>query len=74
MTNCGPTMSLSEAVAVLPAESLTETEKVEVPAVVGVPLMTPVAAARVRPAGRVPAEMVQVSPLPDPPEAASVAL
>jgi hypothetical protein len=42
------------------AESVTVTVKLEVPAVVGVPEMTPVAGAKVRPVGRVPTVTDQV--------------
>jgi len=42
------------------SESVTFTVKFEVPWAVGVPLMTPVAAFNVKPAGRAPPEMLQV--------------
>jgi len=41
-------------------ESVTLTVKLEVPAVVGVPEITPVAAASVRPAGSEPEVMLQL--------------
>lgn len=40
--------------------SLTATVKLEVPSVVGVPEITPVPAARLNPAGRLPAEIDHV--------------
>ena len=44
----------------LPAEFVTLTEKPDVPAVVGVPEMTPVAAFKLKPAGSVPLLISQV--------------
>jgi hypothetical protein len=52
-------------------ESATEIVKVDVPVAVGVPEITPVAAFRVRPAGRVPAEIDHVYGI-EPPVAARV--
>src|SRR5437588_10131133 len=47
------------------AESLARTMKAEVPAAVGVPVMAPVVAFKVRPAGRVPVARRQVTaPVP----------
>ena len=55
-----------------PAESATRTVKFDVPAGrIGVPEMTPVVASKFRPAGTVPAEMLQVL-APVPPVAATV--
>jgi hypothetical protein len=42
------------------AESVTITVKFAVPAVVGFPVIAPVEVLRLRPAGRVPVEMLQV--------------
>ena len=46
-------------VAVLLSASVTVAEKVVVPSTVGVPEMTPVAGARLSPAGRLPLEIAQ---------------
>ena len=43
------------------AESLALTMKAEVPAAVGVPVMAPVVAFKLRPAGRVPVARLQVT-------------
>ena len=53
---------LSAAVVVAggDSESLTCTVKFEVPAVVGVPEITPLLAPRVKPAGKLPLMMLQV--------------
>jgi len=48
------------AVAVVAAESVTFTVKVEVPVAVGVPEMTPVLAFSVKPDGSVPTLILQV--------------
>lgn len=53
--------------------SCTRSVTVEVPAVVGVPLITPLAGFSVKPAGKVPELAVQVL-LPVPPVASTVAL
>jgi hypothetical protein len=50
----------SAFVAVFFAASVTWTVRLEVAAVVGVPVIAPVDALRDRPAGRVPAESAQV--------------
>ena len=60
-------------VAVELAVSVTLAVNAEVPAVAGVPEMTPVVLSRVSPAGSVPEEIDQLSP-PAPPVAASVAV
>jgi hypothetical protein len=54
------TVRLSAFVAVDEAASVTFTVKLLVPMPVGVPEITPVLAASVSPAGRVPTEMDQV--------------
>jgi hypothetical protein len=54
LSAAGATIRLSAFVAVVLAESLTCTVKLELPAVVGVPARIP-AALRERPAGKVPA-------------------
>ena len=54
------TAMLRALVAVLLAASVTCTVNEAVPAVVGVPEITPVDAARVSPAGKVPAVRVQL--------------
>lgn len=51
---------LKAAVAVSDTESVTRTVKLAVPVVVGTPEITPVAAARVKPAGSVPALRLQL--------------
>jgi hypothetical protein len=56
-----------EVVRVAVEESVTETVKVEVPTIEGVPEMTPVEELIVRPAGSVPLATAKVFP-PDPPE------
>jgi len=60
----GLTVTLRFAVAVcgVLSESLTSTVKLAVPALLGVPEMTPVVAS-VRPAGRLPALMLHVQDL-----------
>jgi hypothetical protein len=61
--NCGGglvTAMLSIFETVVLVESCTCTVKVDVPIVVGVPAMTPVLAANVNPAGRVPVVIDQV--------------
>ena len=57
--------------AVAPTASVTRTVKLDVPAVVGVPLMTPPLVMGLSPAGSVPADNDQVS-VPVPPVAAIV--
>jgi len=59
---CGAaaTVMLNAFVAVLFSESLTCTVNEAVPAVVGVPEMTPVDAARLSPAGKAPALTLQL--------------
>jgi hypothetical protein len=54
-------------------ESVTRAVKFEVPAVVGVPVMAPVLAFKLSPAGKAPAVMLQVNP-ETPPLSCSVAL
>jgi hypothetical protein len=68
MLNC---LDLVCAVGV--AESVTVTVKVDVPDVVGTPLICPVAAFRVRPVGKAPTVTLQVYGVV-PPLACSVAL
>jgi len=67
--SCGPVLMLSagalifrvrDFAAVTEALSLTWTSKFRVPAVVGIPLIVPAAALRVRPEGRVPSVTVQL--------------
>jgi hypothetical protein len=58
---------------VLPALSFTVTLNEEVPPVLGVPLITPVEAARLKPAGSVPLLTVQLLYGGVPPVAAKVA-
>jgi hypothetical protein len=55
------------------SESVTENEKVKVPAAVGVPLIAPVEAFRLRPPGRLPPVTAHVYGVV-PPVASSVAL
>ena len=50
----------SDAVLVFPAASVTFATKLDVPLPVGVPLITPVEDARLKPAGTEPDEMLQV--------------
>ena len=59
-------------VAAAPALSVTWTLKFTVPAMVGVPLITPVAEFRFRPTGRVPVITTQAVKILLPPEAARV--
>jgi hypothetical protein len=59
LTAAGLTVSDNGAVAVCAALSVTFTVKFDVPAVVGVPLMVPLAE-RAKPAGKVPTETVHV--------------
>jgi hypothetical protein len=68
MLNC-----LNFVCAVGVAESVTVTVKVDVPDVVGTPLICPVAAFRVRPVGKAPTVTLQVYGVV-PPLACSVAL
>ncbi len=58
----GATVSVNArlAVAGVAAESVTETVKVNEPATVGVPVITPVLAFSVKPAGNVPFEIAHV--------------
>ena len=63
--------TLRLALAVAPEESVTVTVKLKVPAAVGVPAKIP-PLARVRPTGRVPADIVQAYPAPVPPVAVNV--
>jgi hypothetical protein len=58
IVSAGAMVNVSEAVAAVPALSVTFTLKLEEPALVGVPLNTP-AVLSVSPAGNVPLEMVQ---------------
>ena len=51
---------VSALLTVVPTLSRTCTLKLLVPAVVGVPLITPVAAFRIRPAGKLPLMTLQV--------------
>jgi hypothetical protein len=69
----GLTLMLTCCVALIAGlpESVTFTVKVEVATVVGVPVIAPVPVLRLNPAGRVPAETLQVS-VPAPPLAFSV--
>ena len=71
MANCGPTTSVNETLAVLPAESLTAMERTELPAMVGCPAIVPVVESA-RPLGSVPEASDQVRPVPEPPVAANV--
>jgi hypothetical protein len=59
--NAGLTVSDSAFVALPPPLSANRTVKGNGPAAEGVPLMTPVDAARLKPAGRVPADTVHVT-------------
>ena len=52
--------TIVSCLVLLPAAFCARTVKVKVPARVGVPEMTPVFAFRLKPAGRLPAEMFQV--------------
>ena len=56
----GVTLMVQLMVAEVPVESTTFAVKLYVPAVVGVPVMAPVVAFNVRPAGRLPAEIENV--------------
>ena len=62
LTVTGATMVIDNGCAgeVLPALSFTVTLNEEAPAALGVPLMTPVEAARLKPAGSVPVLTVQL--------------
>jgi hypothetical protein len=53
-------LRLAVAVSGVVSESLTPTVKLEVPAAVGVPVITPVLAPSVNPAGRLPVLMLHV--------------
>ncbi len=64
-------LRLAVAVAAVPCESVTVAAKLEGPALVGLPEITPVLALRVNPAGRLPELMLQVYGA-SPPAAASV--
>jgi hypothetical protein len=69
VTGAGPIVTVSEAVSDPDAESVTRTEKVLLPAALGVPERTP-AAERLNPAGSVPLASAQLYGAA-PPDAAS---
>lgn len=64
MASAGAALILIERLAVCDCdgseESMTLTVKVAVPVAVGVPVIAPVAPFKLRPAGSVPSEMLQV--------------
>ena len=66
-------VSVNARVAARPAESTTRTVKADVPALVGVPLMTPVEALNDSPAGKLPVDTDHVNGA-RPPLTASVRL
>ena len=71
MVNAAAIVTDSALAAVAPTASVTRTVKLNVPAVVGVPLMTPPLVMGLSPPGSVPADNDQVG-VPVPPVAAIV--